>query len=324
MSYRPNFREGAVAIPEEAVNACGDLLQLRLLCLLCSDRALCEADESIIAERLLCSIDEVRDAAEALRAVELLKPEKKLVPSAQSKNLTGEQIAAVIDENQSFRSVIDECETICGKVFTPSDISKIVSLKRDLGLDGETIVLMFFYYAEKLDAAGGKKLSVSYVEKAAYSLYNQGITTYAGLEKYIKMTEERNSLNYRLRRLFGTGDRAFTKKEKGFFEKWSGEWKMPFEMIEYAFEITVNSTGKPHLDYMSKILSDWHSEGIMTVEAAEKRSAERKEAFKYKGTAVGSSPEAKDSSFDTDEFFEKALKRSYAMLGNAAVKEEKR
>lgn len=322
MSYRPDFREGAVAIPEAAVNACGDLLQLRLLCLLCSDRTLCDADDSVIAERLLCSTDEVRSAAEALRAVKLLKPEKKLAPSAQSKNLTGEQIAEIIDKNEGFRNVIDECESICGKVFTPSDTSKLVSLKRDLGFDGETIVLMFFYYAEKLDATGGK-LSVSYVEKAAYSLYNQGINTYTGLQEYIKKTEERNSLSYRLRRLFGMGDRAFTKKETSFFEKWSGEWKMPFDMIEYAFEITVNSTGKPSLDYMSRILSDWHSEGIATVEAAEKRSAERKEAFKYKGTAVGSSPEAKGSSFDTDEFFEKALKRSYAMLGNTAAREDK-
>ena len=62
-------------------------------------------------------------------------------------------------------------------MFTPTDMSKIVSLRKNLGFDGETIVLMFFYYAEKLDAVQ-KKLSVSYVEKAAYSLYNQGIRTY--------------------------------------------------------------------------------------------------------------------------------------------------
>lgn len=181
---------------------------------------------------------------------------------------------------------------------------------------------MFFYYAEKLDAVQ-KKLSVSYVEKAAYSLYNQGIRTYAQLQEYIKTTEEKNTLSYRLRRLFGTGDRAFTKKEKNFFEKWSGEWNMPFEMIEYSFEITVNNTGKPSLDYMSKIISDWHAEGIMTVEAAEKKAEARKEAVRYKSITKNSAPEEKGSSFDTDEFFEKALKRSYAMLEKSGAKEEK-
>lgn len=323
MGYKPDFREGAVAIPEAAIDACGDLLQFRLLCLLCSDRTLCEADDSVIAERLLCSPEEVRATAEALRAVGLIKPEKKLAPSAQTKNLTGEEIAEIVDGDDGFRGFVNECENICGKVFTPIDLSKIASLRRDLGFDGETIVLMFFYYAEKLDAVG-KKLSVSYVEKAAYSLFNQGVRTYPQLQAYIKTTEERNTLNYRLRRLFGMGDRAFTKKEKGFFEKWSGEWNMPFEMIEFSFEITVNNTGKPSLDYMSRILSDWHAEGITTVCEAEKRSAERKEAVRYKSITKNTAPEAKESSFDTDEFFEKALKRSYAMLGNTAAKEEKR
>ena len=322
MGYKPDFRDGAVAIPEAAIDACGDLLQFRLLCLLCSDKTLYESDDSVIAERLLCSPEEVRATAEALRAVGLIKPEKKLAPSAQSKNLTGEEIAEIVDD--SFRGFIDECENICGKVFTPTDMSKLATLRKDLGFDGETIVLMFFYFAEKLDAAGGKKLTVSYIEKAAYSLFNQGIKTYAQLQEYIKTTEERNSLNYRLRRLLGTGDRAFTKKEKNFFEKWSGEWNMPFEMIEYSFEITVNNTGKPSLDYMSKILSDWHSEGIVTVDAAEKKSAEHKDAVRYKGVTGNSAPETGNSSFDTAEFFEKALKRSYAVLGKTGAKEEKR
>ena len=74
---------------------------------------------------------------------------------------------------------------------------------------------------------------------------------------------------------------------------------------------------------MSRILSDWHAEGILTVEAAEKKAAERKEAVRYKSITKNSAPEEKGSSFDTDEFFEKALKRSYAMLGNAGAKEGK-
>ena len=161
MSYKPDFSEGAVAVPEAAIDACGDLLQFRLLCLICSDRTMCEADDSVIAERLLCTADEVRAAAEALRAAELIKPERKLSPSAQSKNLTGEEIAEIIEGDEGFRGFIDECENICGKVFTPTDMSKIVSLRKNLGFDGETIVLMFFYYAEKLDAVQKKLWSAT-------------------------------------------------------------------------------------------------------------------------------------------------------------------
>ena len=112
------------------------------------------------------------------------------------------------------------------------------------------------------------------------------------------------------------GDRAFTKKEKGFFEKWLGEWGMAFELVEHAFDLAVDRTGKPGLEYMSKILSDWHTSGITTVEQAEKASAEYRSSsdYKKKFKEAVKEEEAPSSSFNTDEFFEKALKRSYAMM----------
>lgn len=67
--------------------------------------------------------------------------------------------------------------------FTPTDISKLVSIKKELDFDAETILLLFFYYSEKLDAAG-RKLTVSYIEKSAYTLYNQGVRELAGLQEY--------------------------------------------------------------------------------------------------------------------------------------------
>ena len=51
--------------------------------------------------------------------------------------------------------------------------------------------------------------------------------------------------------------------------------------------------------YMAKILENWHTNGIKTIEDAE-RSLEE-----YKGKQKMSM-----STFDTDEFFEAALKRS--------------
>jgi DnaD/phage-associated family protein len=112
------------------------------------------------------------------------------------------------------------------------------------------------------------------------------------------------------------GDRAFTKKEKAFFEKWLAEWGMAFELVEYAFELTVDKTGKAGLEYMSKILSDWHDSGISTVEQAEKASAEYRSSsdYKKKFKETVKEEEKPASSFNTDEFFEKALKRSYAMM----------
>ena len=310
------YKDGAVCLPASAFLNCDTLLEVRFLMLLSYDRALCDADDTMLCEQLGCTLPELEEAVSSLREKGLLEGERKLAPSVANKNLSGKEIAGAIESDNSLKQLIEECEAICGKVFTTTDVSKIVSLKNSLGLDSETVLLLFYYYFEKLDAVG-KKLTVSYVEKSAYSLYNQGIRTLDSLQSYIKENERRNSNKYKVARLFGIGERAFTKKEEKFFDKWFIEWEMPFELIEAAFEIAVNNTGKAGLEYMSKILSDWHDSGISTVEQAEKANADFKAANKNKQKFV-EKPANNGASFDTEEFFEKARRRSEAMM-NAIV-----
>ncbi len=315
MKYNVVFKDGAVCLPSSAFLLCDDILEFKFLMLLSYDRALSDADDSVLAEDLGCSIPELHRVIEALKKKGLMEGEKKLAPSQSAKNLSGEEMSEIIDSDNSFKALIEECSALCGKVFTPTDISKIVSLKTSLGLDCETILLHFFYNYEKLSAVG-KKLTVSYVEKAAYTLYNQGIKTSEALQSHIKECERRNSNKYRLSRLFGIGDRAFTKKEKAFFEKWLNEWEMTFELIEAAYEINIDNTGKISYEYISKILSDWHGSGITTVEQAEKASEDFKNSRKTKSSFTEKPAENNGESFNTEEFFEKALKRSYAIMSS--------
>ena len=87
---------------------------------------------------------------------------------------------------------------------------------------------------------------------------------------------------------------------------------MPYELIEYAYDITVDAKGKLIYPYMSKILSDFHDENITTLEAAEARTdgyrSKLKEEREKSGQSFGSDVK---SSFDSQEFFDRALKRSY-------------
>ena len=78
-------------------------------------------------------------------------------------------------------------------------------------------------------------------------------------------------------------------------------------MIENAYELTVNSTGEASLPYAGKIMDNWFKAGYSTLEQA--KEAE----FTYKKKKENE--KQSDSSFDNDEFFEAALKRSYENLG---------
>ncbi len=317
MKYNVLYKDGAVCLPADAFLSCDNVLEIKLLMLLSYDRALCDADDAALSEQLGCTVKELNDIVLSLREKGLLEAEKKPARSSVAKNLSGEEISAAICKNGALKQLIEECEGICGKVFTPTDISKIISLNTSLGLDSEMILLMFFYYFEKLDALG-KKLTVSYVERSAYSLYNQGVRTCEELQAYIKESERKNSNKYKLSRLFGIGDRSFTKKEEKFFDKWLIEWEMPFELVSAAFEIAVDNTGKAGLEYMSKILSDWHDSGVRTVEQAEKANADFKASNKSRAKFVEKPSDNNGVSFNTEEFFEKALKRSYAIMNSSS------
>lgn len=312
MKYNIKYKDGAICLPSEAFLKCESLNEIKLLMLLSYDRALCDGDDIMLAEQLGITQSEFEEAVSSLKDKGLLEKEK-LAPSSTSKNMSGEEISKVLNQSSPLKTLIDECQMMCSKVFTPTDISKLLSLNTVLGLDADTIYMLFLYQNQKLEAVG-KKVSVSYVEKSAYSLYNQGIRNIEQLQLYINQTEKKNSIKYKLSKLFGMGERAFTKKEKTFFDKWLLEWEMPFELVEGAFEIAVDNTGRPSLEYMSKILSDWHASGIRTVEGAEKANAEFKAAQKSKAKFKEKTDVSNGESFNTEEFFDKALKRSMAIM----------
>lgn len=73
---------------------------------------------------------------------------------------------------------------------------------------------------------------------------------------------------------------------------------------------------------MSKILSGWHDNNITTIEQAEKIAAEYKQSNKYQTKFKEKASETFVSSFNTDEFFEKALQKSYAMMNNENEKKK--
>ena len=72
------------------------------------------------------------------------------------------------------------------------------------------------------------------------------------LESCVVRPLNKNSLEYKVRRLLGIGNAEFTTKQRQAFKKWV-ENNISFEMIKLAYEITVDTTGKASLPYMARI-----------------------------------------------------------------------
>ena len=288
------------------------------------------ADEPLSAEELtlgarLESLGDAKDALAFWRGAGLIKTAtaaKKETPSpvpAEEKpkarpvrsadalpDYSGKEMSRLIEEG-NLSSFIEACQQIYGKVLSSTDIGILVGLHEELHLSCEYICLLLEYYGEKA------KKPMRYVEKVAFSLYDQGVSDFERLEAHIERHRLMHSREGGLRKLFGMGERALTSKEEEAFTRWCVEYGYDDALIGLAYDLTVGATGKASVTYADKIITRWNTEGCKTAADAN-ALIEKEKAEKAKGAKPSAAKEKeKDAmrSFDVDDFFAHALDRSY-------------
>jgi DnaD/phage-associated family protein len=237
-----------------------------------------EQIEAVAAESAVADPEKVAERAS-----------KKLERADALPNYTTEELANLLEQRREITQLIDECQNALGKMFNTHEINTVLGLNDYLGLDEQYIVLLVEYCAKL-----GKK-SLRYVEKKAFGLVDEGVTSVDALIAYIDRTERMASLEGQIRSLFGMKDRELSTKEKKFFEKWVGKFGYGIEVIKKAYEITVDAIHEPSPAYTNAVLERWKNDGLDTIE-----QIEAAESQKLPG----------EGSFDTDDFFEAALRRS--------------
>ncbi len=229
---------------------------------------------------------------------------KPVARAAQLPHYTSEQVTSYVNAHAEVGDLLVSCQQYMGKMFNIAEVEIVVGLLDYLHLDSAYILLLFSH-CQKME-----KKSLRYIEKLAIGLFDDGIMDYEELDAHLQAIEDASKIEKQLRRLFGTGRRALTAKEKDAFSKWGGKWKMPYELIEKAYEITVENTGGISIPYCNAVLEKWYQSGYTTLEQVNGAITQ------YRHDRDG----AKDQkgSFETDDFFEAALRRSY---GEANEKE---
>ncbi|MBQ3900805.1 MAG: DnaD domain protein [Clostridia bacterium] len=233
---------------------------------------------------------------------EVAKPRRKTLQRPDVPSYTAEETTSFMELNEETSALLDSCQQIIGKMFSTAETNIIIGLMDHLGLSEDYIGLLFAHAAKK------DRRSVRYVEKLAIDLFDKGITEYSALVEELQSMEEADSRESMVRRIFGLGKRSLTGKEKGFVNNWCVEWNYGEDVIGIAYEITVANTNEASMPYANAILEKWHGKGLKTAAEVEKFVEDEKKK-KSGGGKKGDKGAA--SSFDTDDFFEKALTRSY-------------
>ncbi len=207
---------------------------------------------------------------------------------------TTEELTSILDRRKELSMLIDTCQQLYGKVFNTSEINILIGLSDYLGFDYEYILLLFAHVGKM------ERKSVRTVEKLAFKFADEEISDADMLREHLSFLEKSQELETKIRTTFGINSRALTGREKKLLQKWLGEYKFSFDIIERAYELTVDSTQKPSMLYAGAILDRWYQEGIDSLEKIEANIAEHSREKMPKG-----------GSFNEDEFLRAAIKRGY-------------
>ena len=219
---------------------------------------------------------------------------------------TEDEVERKLRRNPELKGLIDECCRILGDILNSTEAGDIVVMYDYLHLGKDYIMLLCSHCA----ASG--HTSLQYIKTVAVRLFNDGITEYSDLEAYYDRREAAVGLESKIKRLFGFGSREFTSSERECIDEWI-KWKIPENIIDLAFDATAAGASKPGVAYMHSVIKNWYAEGLDTPEKIEKNREEYKKKTAYtnkKGPKNGDISYF-GGSFDTEDFFEAALKRSY-------------
>ena len=223
---------------------------------------------------------------------------------------TTEQLTALLEERADTAEYINECQRLWGKMLNTHEINILLGLVDYLGLEWEYILLLLAHCMKTQERRGMRK-SFHYVEKTAFAFYDEGVCDIPSLEERIRRSEMMAETEGKLRTLFGMGARALTPRETKYFSTWLYEFRYDMDVIGLAYEVTVDTKGSFNISYMNSVLANWNRDGLRTPEDIQKAMDAFREEKESKKQPKGQKDARQDGgSFDTDDFFAAAVRRS--------------
>lgn len=198
------------------------------------------------------------------------------------------EIADTIKKDDKVDFLFKTCETLYGRPLKHTEQNALITITEHIGLPTE-VALMMVDYCFSIG-----KSSPAYLKETAMNWMENGITDLAAAERQISMLQTKNAAEGAVKSMFGI-NRALTQKEKDFVDLWYNVWNFNSEMVKLAYEINVNAKGQFAFPYISKVLENWHSKGIATVEQANEERGNRQ------------AQQSSNSSFDVNKIDELLL-----------------
>ncbi|MBE6652803.1 MAG: DnaD domain protein [Ruminococcaceae bacterium] len=241
--------------------------------------------EAVAAADVQMTLLEDRPAAEASSSTVIVTQAKSRMLD-EIVHYSTEEVERFIERQKDADTYLQECQEVWGGIFNPRDLSVIVSLVDTWGLSWNYIINLLAYANQYFKAKENQGKNINFVHRLAMNYYKEGIITEEDLQRKFLEEERMKDFEQRIRTIFGLGNRNLSPNEKKYFSTWLYEYKYGIEIVEMAYNITIDAKGAPNIRYINGILKKWYEEGYTTLEeiiAKRKQEAEFVRSVKEKG-----------------------------------------
>lgn len=195
-------------------------------------------------------------------------------PAEEMPQYTVNDILRRSEQDGAFKAILTEAERVLGRSLSSPDLKTLFGIYDYLALPADVIFLLLNYCVElfREKYGPGRLPSMRSIEKEAYSWVNNEIMTVEQAEEYIADKRERRSLTEEIKSALGIHGRQLTATESKYIASWA-DMGFGVEALAVAYDRTVTNTGSLKWNYMNKIVSSWHKNGIHTVREIEEKDS---------------------------------------------------
>ena len=166
------------------------------------------------------------------------------------------EIAQRVENSEDVRVMFNMAEASFGRPLNHTEQRSFIWMHDYLGLSADVLITIAAY------CISIEKGSIKYIETLASDWSEKGINTLELVQDEIKAQEEKNTFNGRIMKAFGMTRRP-TAKQQELIDSWKKKG-YSLELIEYAYEKTIEAIDKLNFPYINKVLENWYSQGLIT------------------------------------------------------------
>lgn len=225
-------------------------------------------DTSKLAEKLGMSKSEVQSATDNLRSCGLIILNENSITFNDLKEravLANYRPRESSDPHKCISSVLHKrrasvIKSINNKFFqgmmAPSWYTDIDSWFNMFNFEDDAMYMLFQHCSDR------GVLQKNYILTVARDWASKGITTSVDVENYYAEYQKIKNTSYKIRKKLNRST-PFSEYDEKLIEKWISSFKYDFDVIELALKKTTG-TSNPNLNYINRILENWHKKGLKT------------------------------------------------------------